>query len=195
MPAIKCVVTDVSSKGLIPQLTEVLGALTDAQELLLLRVRAAREEHGEAGRRMTHQPLRTGSRPIDTDGPAELRSSMRVEDEPGETNGTHREFLLEDDGPTSRPIGGTMLSNGSNALADVGDEPGPEIRPQSAVADHTTNGAPPHPPSTPRAHPQRVPDSTNGASEDRNYNFFDELDARLTDIQDLDPGPEEERPS
>jgi hypothetical protein len=191
-------VTDVSSKGLIPQLTEVLSVLTDTQELLLLRVRAATGEHGQAGRRMTRQPLRTGSQPMDTAGLAELRSPRRVDEEfgrtTGETNGTHREFLLEHDGPTSRPVGGTLLSNGKT-LADVGDEPGPEITSQSAVADHTTNGAAPPPPSTPREHPQRDPESANGASADRNYNFFDELDARLTDIQDLDPGPEEERPT
>ena len=38
-------VTDISSKGLLPQLTDVLHALTDSHELLLCKVRSVRLEH------------------------------------------------------------------------------------------------------------------------------------------------------
>ena len=37
--------TDISSKGLLPQLTDVLHALTDSHELLLLKLQSVRLEH------------------------------------------------------------------------------------------------------------------------------------------------------
>jgi hypothetical protein len=40
-------VTDISSKGLLPQLIDVLEALTEAQELLWVQVRNARLASGE----------------------------------------------------------------------------------------------------------------------------------------------------
>ena len=49
-PAVHSAVSDVSTRGLIPQLSDLLYALTDCHELLLRKVRGVREEMEGADR-------------------------------------------------------------------------------------------------------------------------------------------------
>jgi hypothetical protein len=48
-------VTDISSKGSLPQVTDVLYLLTDSQELLLQRVQSMRTEIARSNPRVTEQ--------------------------------------------------------------------------------------------------------------------------------------------
>jgi hypothetical protein len=190
------VVTDVSSKGLIPQLTDVLYALTDSHERLLFKLQALRRVHDSAGSMVVDQ----------------TPSSVFFRGTVDQTDGAHHEVLLNGLGRTNGSDPPSLMELESRpALADelasadkiARDEPATQRDPESVSPTDTQSQVvgtqresestpPPDPSITGVLPPATHAAPTNGASADRDYNFFDELDARLTHIQDLDFGSGEQ---
>jgi hypothetical protein len=142
-------VVDVSSTESLPQLSDVLHALTESQQLLLAKVRAL---HKAAGSRGVHDAptqadLRQGPDTAFSDSDSALR--------PCEANGSLR--------PSLPDVG-----------ADSGRTPDREVEPE-------TIGVSPQA-ITASAEPEMAPEFDAGG---RNYNFFDELDAKLARMDEL----------
>jgi hypothetical protein len=184
-------VTDVPSKGLLPQLIDVLHALTEGQELLSLKVRDARLEHSRhmipviEGRSQTAHSDLAGSRTfVSTNHTATI--GIRQDQPPTETAELGA-------GPTSA----NGFGNGSLPRPIIGVSPAPvSVTVPEAVAP------PPNPPAAIVTHagtggdlssetsvwtdrfidPARPSEATM-ASLNHDYNFFDELDSRLADLQ------------
>lgn len=190
--------TDVSSKGLIPQLTDVMRALTDAHELLLLRVQTLRREHHSAIHVVIDNPLRLAP-------PSKLpaRPQALVDAAIRGSNGAHhapRDF----GGRTNESDKASASNEGTSNAHDAGpvdyDDRAAKIESESSSPSLPTIGnvtgdsdaVLPAPASTP-PQPRVGADFDGGdvGSANRNYNFFDELDAQLTYIQDPGLGSEE----
>ena len=184
-PAIGSGVTDVSSNGLIPQLTGLLHALTDSHELLLGKLRAVRREHDGAGRLVIDRPVHSESLAL-----VDARPPALVEPKTEKTNGQHGIFL----------IGRTALRKEPDWLALDEPKVGPDVAAQHVRLAHPTKPAPSGATSqivTPRPDmdaglpaqaanpsPALEPDPSDAGSAHRSYNFFDELDARLIHLRD-----------
>jgi hypothetical protein len=179
-------VTDVSTKGLLPQLTDVLRALTDSHALLLSKIQNVRleqisavypvvEVHGEFSRSQVDLPTQsivsTTTSPI-----IEVPEAVRHE------AGT---------GASSSQIDSSEFEMSSGAhLAATDDTDHMMTSPSPAAAEVAT----PHDDSVPSVsagwalppderEAQQEP-ATDVDSENRDYNFFDELDARIAGLGD-----------
>ena len=181
-------VADFSSKGLLPQLIDVLHALTEGQELLSRKVREARLEHY----RHT-EPVADGR--LQSEPSHLLTPRTFVGTDPHASIGTRRE-------PRSDNM---EIDVGPTSVNDFGNGPwlDPSIGASTAPVTSTDPEAtsPPTPPAaivtyadTPADVPTEAsvqtdwpdpapPNGTTTASLNRDYNFFDELDARLADLQ------------
>jgi hypothetical protein len=211
-------VTDVSSKGLIPQLTDVLHALTDSHERLLVTVQALRQgrgpnrpDHAFGGHTFPAKPLhseppdRTGLQSpsvlgqaiAPTNGLRDQRPPREVESVNGSKSLALGEFV-------ARPVIDPLTRNDAETELRPDTAPPPLTQSEDVAAQDDPDVAPPPDPLSPpggssngstngteRAHSN----GTQTTSGDRNYNFFDELDAKLTDIQDPDVGPGEHHSS
>jgi hypothetical protein len=185
-------VTDFSSKGLLPQLIDVLHALTEGQDLLSRKVREARLEHY----RHT-DPVVEGS--VQTEPSNPLAPPTVVGTGPDGSIGSRRELP-----PDNMEIGG-----GPASVNDFGNGPWPEpgigasAVPVSSTIPETSSlsnppttmvtfeDAPadvPNETSVQTDWPAAPPSETTTASLNRDYNFFDELDARLADLQNPTDG-------
>jgi hypothetical protein len=141
-------VTEVSSKGLIPQLSEVLQALTQSHELLLGKVQQTRLEHTRAVR-TDIRAGRDGARAF-TITPTTSVAGTRPFAPPTDAGGSSR----------ARPSRPSFDAAGGIAVTPQDWSPTPETEPRAE------DGAP------------------------ELYNYFDELDAKLAQIEqpERDPG-------
>jgi hypothetical protein len=157
-------VPDISSKGLLPQLIDVLRALAEGQEQLLRKVREAKLENSSSS---VHVVERYPQAEADN---GELRGPTAANC-PG--NGSSSEPGIEASvgrGPATAP-GAPPLSN---PLTETQTDVGP-------AADLSSDMSP----GTEGLNSARHGETATGmGTKNHNYNFFDELDARLADLQD-----------
>jgi hypothetical protein len=186
-------VTDFSSKGLLPQLTDVLEAFAESHERLLWRVRELRAEYS----------------PAEASGVGDFSSrsgDSHILGNPALSAGT--------DTPTTRtqaesppPLDASEASPESprHASTDIGVDRGVETpafgvqlteERTPASVDATAAGRSQQEPAggqAPATSVEPIPtqhaDQVEAESADRDYNFFDELDDRLARL-DQDPPSE-----
>jgi hypothetical protein len=181
-------VADISSKGLLPQLTDVLHALTDSHELLLRKLQSVRLGH------INVVPLVFEASPhaefldfASPPRPALINSKIDT------TSDVHRALAIdaidESTGLTSRVRSESDVSVGiTAATAQAHAETSVQLRPSAeAVTPCGDRGAAvlaqaPTPPEWPLA----VHAASTDSESARSYNFFDELDARLADLAHLE---------
>lgn len=173
--------SDTSSKGLLPQLTEVLAALTESQDLLTRKVVELRKKSD------------VRAHDVDRAVDADSRELSAIESAPVPTN--------EDPGPD--PISGAasrVTVESSAAAADGSDQRVNQAQRDELALARSGHGAPPRSTTEPSeveskwngdtpndamaSASRNSPDQRGNDRElaDRDYNFFDELDARLADI-------------
>jgi hypothetical protein len=177
-------VKDISSKGLLPQLTDVLHALTDSHELLLFKLQSVRLGHLNA------VPLEIEAFPhaefldfVDT------RQSALADTKTGATHDVHRnpaDTIESSTEATGRPF---IASDVSPRFAAAAAQADPETSAQPpATTEAVTprvdiDAAVPAQAPTPPEWPLAVQSDSNGSESAKDsYNFFDELDARLADL-------------
>jgi hypothetical protein len=194
-------VTDVSSKGLIPQLTDLLYALADSHELLLFKLQDVRRQRNDAGRMIIDQPFHTESIDLaDSRLPARVDTPALADTMTGEKNGAQHVTLTDEIRRVPEPA--DLASTRSDVSPVVGDDRTSRAQPETPSPSHAPSeivmlrrdrdtGTPAQPLTPPEPSADVGRQRTDGASADRNYNFFDELDARLTHVRSLDTGPDE----
>jgi hypothetical protein len=190
--------TDASTKGLFPQLTDVLYALAESHAMLLSKVRGLRLEQPNSAPSVSHLMEASANRLIGLSEVLRLPELVDVKASP----------MLE----ASRTIPIDEAEPGVILISSVGSEFDrlPEATTKSDIevqgADSrdtqlrssTSEGEPTQGQidTVGSAHAPNQPDPFDGAqshaeraeSEGRNYNYFDELDARLAGLGDQDPG-------
>ncbi len=164
---------DRSPKGLLPQLTDVLCALTESQELLLGKLQSVRLEHPSVVPTVIFESAH--ERADSVDPPLPLVDSTTISS--GLTSEVDRSSAIDPAEPSTgttssssfesqeTPASASTSATGATALHDVDD---------AAGADAT-------PPMGTRAVPG---DPTAATSATHHYNFFDELDTRLAHLDD-----------
>ena len=182
-------VTDFSSKGLLPQLIDVLHALTEGQELLSRKVQEARLEHQRHTKhivegRMKAQPSDPlAPRPLVGADPdtsigicREQQSSGSFESGAGPTSAN--DF---GNGPRPEPSHGSSTVPVSSTVTEASAP----LNPPAATANYADTSAEVSSETSVQTDwPDPAPPTeTTTASLNRDYNFFDELDARLADLQ------------
>ena len=186
--AIRSDVTHISSKGLLPQLTEVLHALSDSQELLLLKLQSVRLEHisvvPSGIEEFPHAQFLAFVNP---------RPPAVVDTKTGTTTDAHRALPIDvielrSDPPSKWLVSPeTDVSPGvANASVITHPETPTPLRTSTGVvtADRGLDALTPPRAPTPSERPLAVQAKPAGAeSADCNYNFFDELDARLAHLK------------
>jgi hypothetical protein len=181
-------VTDFSSKGLLPQLIDVLNALTEGQELLSRKVREARLEHyGHM------EPVADGRRQSEKSHLLTLRTfvgtgsdaSIGTRKEPPSDRMEIGADLTSVDGYGHAPW--LEPSSRASAAPDTSTVPEATSPPNLPAVIATYAATPADVPSETSVQtdwPDPAPPSeTTPASLNRDYNFFDELDARLAGLQ------------
>lgn len=189
--------TDTSTKGLLPQLTEVLYALTESHTKLLGKVQCLRVQHAHpapSAWNITKEPtlaLTSDSAIAHVPQPIERFTSPALE------------------ALRPHPIDQAEFASVPNATAPSGSEEVPDTATrqdveadgaESKVPPATTTAAeaewrteefgsvhaPDHAATQDRLGPERS-DLSGDAFDGRNYNFFDDLDARLAGLGDESP--------
>jgi len=183
---------------LLPQLTDLLHALTESHELLLSKVQSVRLGHKNvvhsASSDSPHSPFLAFVDP---------RPSALVDTKTGTTVNAHRASPIEEiveikpsTQPSRRaPCGSDVSADFVAAGAQLTHPgtPGPSAESTYVVKlRHDMDAAIPVPTSTPESPVDVRPDPMGAESEDRNYNFFDELDAKLADLEMPESGSEED---
>jgi hypothetical protein len=157
-------VTDISSKGLLPQLIDVLRALAEGQDLLVRKIRDANLENSYSS---VHVVDRYPQAEVDNGESRGPTSAICSE------NGSSYEPGIKATGgrgPATAP-GGPPLPN---PLTETRTDVGPPADLSSEMS-----------PRTEGLNSARPGDTTTGmGTGNHNYNFFDELDARLADLQE-----------
>jgi hypothetical protein len=169
-------VNETSSPGLLPQLIDLLRALADSQELLTQRVRSA------------HLELLGNHPPSDTDSLPGWQTNRSVVSPVGpvlrdrDTLHDGTEMTVGPPRPNDDPIVSSTSAQEGAAVDRSGASP--SDRPLVAAAHMEEQSVP-----TSSVPPERDEDTgqdTAGAARiDRDYNFFDDLDARLADLRRL----------
>ena len=167
--------TEIPSKGLLPQLTDVLHALADSHELLLSTLRSLRLEN-EALLHWADEHETPHAEFLDV---VDRRSSVVVESLTAPASNAHEAVHLPEVNSAdlmhaNRPA---FVDTAAASALPVFDEvrldefetmhPPAPLRPDAA---HVVNGEP-----------------VDAESSNRNYNYFDELDARLAHLGRADP--------
>lgn len=185
-------VSDPPSKGLLPQLIDVLHALTEGQELLSRRVREARLDHnGDSGpvveRCGQAEPSDAGSPPSFVGSNPNASIEIRQE----RTSNT-AELVAGPISPNDSGNGSSPEPSISAYAASVSAPVLEAAAPSSPPPAMTDVGTPADLSSEPSDPTDRIdsapPVETTTASLNRDYNFFDELDSRLADLQDAPDG-------
>ena len=176
-------VIDISSKGLLPQLIDVLHRLTEGQELLSGKIRDARLEytcHSDPVRRDVPQ---LSLLPLPTRVPLWVPAPMvpseftgipqsdrcRVGCETDVVNGSGNASLPETLGAPAPPASATVqVERPTNPPAGIVTHAGTPADPSSEISTLVPKGLNSAPPGRQTTTPLN-----------RDYNFFDELDARL----------------
>jgi len=177
--------TDISAKGLLPQLIDLLHALTEAQEMLSRRVRDAGLEH-------TRRPAAVDERLAQTDSAI---PGFFVGASSDAAVGIRRQPPMDD----------VEVGAGQTTAGGPGDGPLPNPKvdgsaaPVRATPPQATSSSPPSGTANPAVMPDDLHETstrtdginsvipggeTSTVPSNRDYNFFDELDARLADLQD-----------
>jgi hypothetical protein len=178
-------VTDISSKGLFPQLTDLLDALSDSHELLLSRVRSVRlelEHTCVAADVIEDSPY---GRFVDVAG---LAPTAAIDTTPARSVPMDEIEPIESSTRSNRSACSVSgVSSDSEASADhvMLEKPAPP-RPaaENVTSRHTVGTAVPPRVARPSESPQAgVPEPT-GDTPANKYNFFDELDSRLAHLED-----------
>lgn len=188
-------VTDISSKGLLPQLIDVLHALTQGQELLSRKVRDARLEHSLHS--ATTIERRPQAEPVDDPSSRVSRSpdgSTEVHGIPpttkGELGAGHTSIDVVGNAPSPEPAGGTATAPEiASAVPDStsrSDASESIATPSGVVADASSEASAPHN----ELNSAQPAETTIKEPLKRDYNFFDELDARLAELKDQADGPD-----
>jgi hypothetical protein len=186
-------VTDFSSKGLLPQLTDVLEALTSSHELLLLKLQSVRFQHVRDDSAMiSHLPARAqrfDSKGLGLSAPITPRPQTRGEDQPG----------LSADADQPVPSTDSMESStGSHPHARPKSDPVSDIEPVDFAGQSTRapasitaltrrdddRSAFAESPTTIDPEQPSYLDESEANLANRNYNFFDELDDQLAGLDD-----------
>jgi hypothetical protein len=196
-------VDEFSSKGLLPQLTDVLEALADSQQRLLVKIQDVRLQQARASTEIARdipasaQQLGGAADLLTTTTP--LVTTTAPQSDAALARGVHEREVA----PTPSPRDTLTAKTDAGWNADVGLEPRelleqPTMEPaeyrtvepsdSSAVQDEQTELAP-HETWEPAGGSTLTPlvDEVGTESANRNYNFFDELDDRLAALDD-DPG-------
>ena len=179
-----------SSKGLLPQLVEVLYALADSQERLTNRIRTAHLEL-----RGVLPPRRAESsrtRPVDREVPAELVHNDSV---PNPARDLCEQLVLPASG-LSIEKSGRLTDSASNVGVDKStlrlDDPDPILKtpPNLSTETETFDDDPAHNATAIQLDnsPASRRDEKFSGPHGRSYNYFDELDARLADLGNIENG-------
>ena len=182
-------VSHLPSKGLLPELIDVLHALTEGQELLTRKVRDATVEHGCHSVPVVERCRRAESSDCDARRTSVVTSAnasvgMRSERTSDKTElGARGSTSVDNSGNGSLPEP-SMGDSAAPVNATV-HAPSPSIPPLPIVTDvgspnHLSHGTPVRADELNSAQS----DETTSESLNRDYNFFDELDARLADLPD-----------
>jgi hypothetical protein len=183
-------VTDTSTQGLLPQLTDVLRALTDSHVLLLSKIQTVRLEQISAAYPVVEMLGQTSEPPVD------LRAQSVVDT-------TTSPVMEVPDAVQIYEVESSASSSGIES-SEIETRPTPPVVAAHA-ADHMVMSQPPAPAEIATSQDNLVPsvsvpspsppldqrkaeqaDPTDAESENRNYNFFDDLDARLAGLGDAE---------
>ena len=155
--------TDTSPKGPLPQLTDVLYLLTDSQELLLSKIQSVRVECA----RSTHSAAQRTPPTVNATPSAELElmstddnAAAAVREKPAPPSPSSKSPSLNG---TGRVPVVTVLPRDDLTLSETTTETETQITAHADLAEPV--------PSVPT-------DSAN-----RSYNFFDDLDKHLADLE------------
>ena len=183
--------TEISSQGLLPQLTDVLHVLTDSHELLRLKLQSVRLEYTN-----TEVSPRAQSRDEVDPRPAALGDPTT-----DTTSAVRQPFKIDEIEPGAAPGGSASsesdvrasfvaASTQSHMETPAQPLPPPEVVTPRGDVDDVLHAELPTPGERPLAAPadQSPADPTGAERANHNYNFFDELDARLGQLQDPDSG-------
>ncbi|HXN61696.1 MAG TPA: hypothetical protein VN886_14725 [Acidimicrobiales bacterium] len=179
---------DAPPQGLLPQLTEVLYALTEAQEMLLNKLQNVPIEHRRFVPQETAPPSRVGPANWHDQRLAAVRSTIEPSTSPDHAN---RPMAMEQSLATTRTTQSTIAGLRTIPGFASDNATPPEAAPMPLdvsgrtdvptevigirdIDDMTKGGPPTH--STETNALQADPAATASANA---YNFFDELDARL----------------
>lgn len=174
-----------SSKGLLPQLTEVLLALTASHELLLRKVRTVQLERTDD---LAPAQWRGAKSAVPTPMPIAVPVAILPGSKPLATAVLPLPRGVSIAGDPPIPAGRPMLPAGRPMLVDaraIASTPAPlSAPPETGSVEPTTVGPP-----AALSRSRLVAQSGSGdePSRDRDYNYFDELDARLADLGNPDP--------
>ena len=182
------------SKGLLPQLVDLLRALADSQELLTDRIRRAHLEFLGVDP-LTGDDLRQAA-PIETERPAGYPLVASDSTEAPDI----RELFSPDQVALSIGTSRTPSDSNSNLAAEdvsvnLNGREGATL-PSNSSAASTTSA---HEPGDPLKAPPKQPDDLTTTPQNQapiepgyhGYNYFDELDARLTDLGNSENGSNE----
>lgn len=179
-----------AADGLFPQLIDVLQALTDGQQLLLRRLRESRPDIADHQSQVVEESAPDEvPRPADTPsfsgasgasiGLGQPTSSGRTEvDESTSESAVYKDILAEPSLEPSpmTPAAGSPEAAKSQSVAST-------VTPVDVPADALNER-----PTQTEWISSRAPNGTSTSLGSRDYNFFDELDARLADLPDPDAG-------
>ncbi len=182
-------VSHLPSKGMLPQLIDVLHALTEGQELLSRKVRDATVEQGCHSVPVVERCRRAESSDSDARRTSVVTSpnasvGMRSERTSDKTELGARESTTVDDSGNGSSPEPNMGASAAPVIATV-HAPSPSIPQPPIVADAASPDDLSRDTSV-RADELNSAQSGEMTSEslNRDYNFFDELDARLADLPD-----------
>ncbi len=179
---------DIPRGGLLPQLIDVLNALTEGQELLSRKVRDARVERsyqsGTLAERSEHsEPSDSDARRASTVTGTNASIGIRPDRTSDEMHsGAWGPTSGDDSGNASSPDQSTSVSAApvsATVPAASPSIPPPPIVTDPGLPDDLSSESPPA-----DALNSAQPGDTTSEPLNRDYNFFDELDARLADLPD-----------
>ena len=192
--------TSTSTRGLLPELTEVLHALTDAQRLLVLKLRGVRLEYENDSFVATHSDFPqqaivrefaefTGARLMKAGSPCavlDVRPAPCAHDAKASTGGLPLALLdVEVDqsetavtSPTSVVVASEVREAAPAAVIDVPPAEATAHLSEAQCPEREPDGAAP---VTPQLGDRTVvrEAAAPAAVSDRRYNFFDDLDANV----------------
>ena len=192
--------TSTSTRGLLPELAEVLHALTDAQRLLVLKLRGVRLEYENDGFVATHSDFPqqaivrefaefTGARLMKAGSPCavlDVRPAPCAHDAKASTGGLPLALLdVEVDqsetavtSPTSVVVASEVREAAPAAVIDVPPAEATAHLSEAQCPEREPDGAAPVTPPLGDGAVVRE-EAAPAAVSDRRYNFFDDLDANV----------------
>lgn len=176
--------TDLSSKGLLPQLTELLNALSSSHALLLRKVQGVRQEQLNSDFVMradsAHAPFMAFVGPREASATASPSPSLSNHEDQGITITQFDDFSRTSELDSSEIGVGTEFTGGQSERTTTEiATPAPSNASNGMSSPHEEDDVVRDGAATEVEWPSAV-STFDGAN--RNYNFFDELDARLADL-------------